>query len=165
MVEKLCQLASETTPVRAVVLRVGQMVGSTADGKWNEVSRPFLLRSLRCAHLLPIHRPKQSASSSNPQTSSTPFPSCKRCVEISFFASPDLSLTIFSSKTPSWLPVDYAASTIYDLVLSTPPTPRTSQCWHGPSHSLPFFAFLVLTQTSEQSFSRTSYRSPTSSTR
>lgn len=35
--EKLCQIASETTPVRAVVLRVGQMVGSTVDGRWNEV--------------------------------------------------------------------------------------------------------------------------------
>ncbi|GAA5860908.1 hypothetical protein JCM8547_003885 [Rhodosporidiobolus lusitaniae] len=68
VVEKICQIASETTPVRAVVLRVGQMVGSTLDGRWNE--------------------------------------------------------------TPSWLPVDCAASTIYDLVLSEPPAPRTSQCWH-----------------------------------
>ncbi|GJN93246.1 hypothetical protein Rhopal_006293-T1 [Rhodotorula paludigena] len=66
--EKLCQIASETTPVRAIVLRVGQMVGSTIDGRWNE--------------------------------------------------------------TPSWLPVDCAAATIYDLIVAEAPSPRTSQCWH-----------------------------------
>lgn len=54
--EALCKIVSETTPVRAVVLResfrdsrafdvsptppkitgIGQMVGSTVDGRWNE---------------------------------------------------------------------------------------------------------------------------------
>ncbi|ORY88492.1 acetyl-CoA synthetase-like protein [Leucosporidium creatinivorum] len=34
--EALCKIVSETTPVRAVVLRIGQMVGSTVNGRWNE---------------------------------------------------------------------------------------------------------------------------------
>ncbi|GAA6034265.1 hypothetical protein JCM8097_003814 [Rhodosporidiobolus ruineniae] len=90
VVEKLCQIASETTPVRAVVLRVGQMVGSTLDGRWNGTEAVSLM--FKAADT--IH------------------------------ALPELQ------ETPSWLPVDYAASTIYDLILSEPPAPRTSQCWH-----------------------------------
>ncbi|KAI5478357.1 hypothetical protein MNV49_005208 [Pseudohyphozyma bogoriensis] len=41
--EKLCQIASETTPARAVVLRIGQMVGSTLDGRWNETEAVTLI--------------------------------------------------------------------------------------------------------------------------
>ncbi|GAA5849618.1 hypothetical protein JCM9279_007290 [Rhodotorula babjevae] len=88
--EKLCQIASETTPVRAVVLRVGQMVGSTVDGRWNETEAVSLMI----------------------KTGDT------------LHALPELQ------ETPSWLPVDCAASTIWDLVVAEPPSKRTSQCWH-----------------------------------
>ncbi|GAA5892683.1 hypothetical protein JCM6882_000555 [Rhodosporidiobolus microsporus] len=90
VVEKLCQIASETTPVRAVVLRVGQMVGSTLDGRWNETE----------------------------------------AVSLMFKAGDTIHALPELQETPSWLPVDYAASTIYDLVLSPRPAARTSQCWH-----------------------------------
>ena len=61
MSEKLCELASQTTLVRAVVLRefrgsfigyithsrekkgIGQMVGSSVDGKWNETKAVSLM--------------------------------------------------------------------------------------------------------------------------
>jgi len=63
--EKLCQIASETTRVRAVVLRVGQMVGSTVDGRWNEVRQgplpPRPARAFTDAHAF-ARRPRRCRS-------------------------------------------------------------------------------------------------------
>ncbi|GAA5911302.1 hypothetical protein JCM8208_004325 [Rhodotorula glutinis] len=101
--EKLCQIASETAPVRAVVLRVGQMVGSTVDGRWNETEAMSLMI----------------------KTGDT------------LHALPELQ------ETPSWLPVDCAASTIWDLVTSEPPSARTSQCWHVLQPRLVHFSSIL----------------------
>ncbi|TNY17771.1 L-aminoadipate-semialdehyde dehydrogenase [Rhodotorula diobovata] len=115
--EKLCQIASETTPVRAVVLRVGQMVGSTVDGRWNETEAVSLMI----------------------KTGDT------------LHALPELQ------ETPSWLPVDYAASTIFDLVKSEPPAPRTSQCWHVLQPRLvPFSDVLDALESTGMTFERVS---------
>ncbi|KAM0746573.1 acetyl-CoA synthetase-like protein [Meredithblackwellia eburnea MCA 4105] len=52
--EKLCEIASETTPCRAVVLRIGQMVGSSLDGKWNETEAVSLqIKSAQTIGALP----------------------------------------------------------------------------------------------------------------
>ncbi|GAA5820969.1 hypothetical protein JCM11251_001899 [Rhodosporidiobolus azoricus] len=117
VVEKLCQIASETTPVRAVVLRIGQMVGSTQDGRWNETEAVSLMfKAADTVHALPELQ-----------------------------------------ETPSWLPVDYAASTIFDLVLSRPPAPRISQCWHVLQPKLvPFSEVLDALQASGMQFERVS---------
>ncbi|KAL8287059.1 hypothetical protein RQP46_004065 [Phenoliferia psychrophenolica] len=88
--EKLCEIASIDTPVRAVVLRIGQMIGSSIDGKWNETEAVSLM--IKSADTLA--------------------------------ALPDLPDRV------SWLPVDWAASIILELVDLPPPAPRTSQTWH-----------------------------------
>ncbi|KAG8995366.1 hypothetical protein FRB94_009200 [Tulasnella sp. JGI-2019a] len=89
--EKLCQIASETTSLRAVVLRIGQMVGSTVDGTWNETEAvSLMIKSADTLHALP-----------NLQ------------------------------ESVSWLPVDYAARAILDLVnIPCLAESRESECWH-----------------------------------
>ncbi|ORY46225.1 hypothetical protein BCR35DRAFT_356262 [Leucosporidium creatinivorum] len=52
--EMLCKVVSERGPIRAVVLRIGQMVGSTVDGRWNESEAISLqLRTGDVLHALP----------------------------------------------------------------------------------------------------------------
>ncbi|KAM0749958.1 L-aminoadipate-semialdehyde dehydrogenase [Meredithblackwellia eburnea MCA 4105] len=115
--EKLCQIATETTPVRAVVLRIGQMVGSTVDGRWNETEAVSLM--FKTGDVL--------------------------------HALPNLN------ETPSWLPVDCAADTILDLVLTKPPAPNTSQCWHVlQSHLIPFSSALDSLAATGMKFERVS---------
>ncbi|OAX43282.1 L-aminoadipate-semialdehyde dehydrogenase [Rhizopogon vinicolor AM-OR11-026] len=74
--EKICQIASQQTPVRAGVLRIGQMVGDSQNGVWNETEAISLI--IKCADTIGI--------------------------------LPKLDESL------SWLPVDYAAKTIIDLV-------------------------------------------------
>ncbi|KAJ8588018.1 hypothetical protein M405DRAFT_934390 [Rhizopogon salebrosus TDB-379] len=74
--EKICQLASRQTPIRAGVLRIGQMVGDTQNGVWNETEAISLI--IKCADTIGI--------------------------------LPTLDESL------SWLPVDYAAKAIIDLV-------------------------------------------------
>lgn len=78
--EKLCQVASQQTPIRAGVLRIGQMVGDSQNGVWNETEAISLI--IKCADTIGI--------------------------------LPDLEESV------SWLPVDYAAKAILDLV-NVPP--------------------------------------------
>lgn len=40
--EKLCEIISEETPLQAGVLRIGQMVGDTTNGIWNETEGDLL---------------------------------------------------------------------------------------------------------------------------
>ncbi|EGO25232.1 putative aminoadipate reductase [Serpula lacrymans var. lacrymans S7.9] len=79
--EKLCQIASQTTPLRAGVLRIGQMVGDSSNGIWNETEAISLI--FKCANTVGV--------------------------------LPDLEENV------SWLPVDYAAKTIVELV-NLPPS-------------------------------------------
>ncbi|KAN0090779.1 hypothetical protein V8E55_004345 [Tylopilus felleus] len=50
--EKLCQIAARTTPMRTAVLRIGQMVGDTANGIWNESEGISLI--FKCADTIGI---------------------------------------------------------------------------------------------------------------
>ncbi|EIW83278.1 L-aminoadipate-semialdehyde dehydrogenase [Coniophora puteana RWD-64-598 SS2] len=74
--EKLCEIASETTPLDARVLRIGQMVGDTNNGVWNETEAISLI--IKCADTIGL--------------------------------LPDLDESV------SWLPVDYAAKSILDII-------------------------------------------------
>ncbi|KAK4703977.1 hypothetical protein P7C70_g2238, partial [Phenoliferia sp. Uapishka_3] len=88
--EKLCEIASKTTPVRAVVLRIGQMVGSSMDGRWNQTEAvSLMIKSAETIHALPR-----------------------------------------LDENVSWLPVDYAARIILELVDLPAPEAGTSQTWH-----------------------------------
>ncbi|KAH0827399.1 male sterility protein-domain-containing protein [Lanmaoa asiatica] len=79
--EKLCQIAARTTPMYTAVLRIGQMVGDTTNGIWNESEGISLI--FKCADTIGI--------------------------------LPELDEQV------SWLPVDYAAKSIVELVgLPTP---------------------------------------------
>jgi len=98
--EKLCQIASEETPLRARVLRIGQMVGDTTNGVWNETEAISLI--IKCADTIGI--------------------------------LPDLDESV------SWLPVDYAAKTILELVNtnatapSSPPSDKDSSLVYHVLH-------------------------------
>ncbi|KIJ19149.1 hypothetical protein PAXINDRAFT_161353 [Paxillus involutus ATCC 200175] len=74
--EKLCQIASRTTPMHTGVLRIGQMVGDSLNGIWNETEAISLI--FKCADTIGI--------------------------------LPELDETV------SWLPVDYAAKSIVELL-------------------------------------------------
>jgi len=76
VMEKLCQIAARTTPLRTAVLRIGQMVGDTTNGIWNESEGISLI--FKCADTIGI--------------------------------LPQLDERV------SWLPVDYAAKSIVELV-------------------------------------------------
>ncbi|KAH7929842.1 putative aminoadipate reductase [Leucogyrophana mollusca] len=86
--EKLCQLASQATPIRAGVLRIGQMVGDSSNGVWNETEAISLI--FKCADTIGV--------------------------------LPDLEESV------SWLPVDYAAKTIIEVIN----LPSDDRCpvWH-----------------------------------
>lgn len=45
--EKLCEIVSAETALHAGVLRVGQMVGDTANGVWNETEAISLMIKVR----------------------------------------------------------------------------------------------------------------------
>ncbi|KZO94102.1 acetyl-CoA synthetase-like protein [Calocera viscosa TUFC12733] len=92
VVEKLCQVASQNTPLQADVLRIGQMVGDSRTGVWNETEAiSLIIKSAETIHALP---------------------------EL--------------DETVSWLPVDYAARSILDLVFiyQDPSGPGRCHCWH-----------------------------------
>ncbi|KIJ67974.1 hypothetical protein HYDPIDRAFT_83419 [Hydnomerulius pinastri MD-312] len=85
--EKLCQIASHTTPMHTGVLRIGQMVGDSSNGIWNETEAISLI--FKCADTISI--------------------------------LPELDESV------SWLPVDYAAKSIIELVnLPADWTPKSS---------------------------------------
>ncbi|KAG2076388.1 L-aminoadipate-semialdehyde dehydrogenase [Suillus decipiens] len=86
--EKLCQIASQQTPIRACVLRIGQMVGDSKNGVWNETEAISLI--IKCADTIGI--------------------------------LPNLEESV------SWLPVDYAAKTILDLVNVPPQRLPLGEC-------------------------------------
>ncbi|KAG1723799.1 putative aminoadipate reductase [Suillus lakei] len=86
--EKLCQVASRQTPIRAGVLRIGQMVGDSENGVWNETEAISLI--IKCADTIGI--------------------------------LPNLEESV------SWLPVDYAAKTIIDLVNVPPQLLPLGEC-------------------------------------
>ncbi|KAG1719306.1 L-aminoadipate-semialdehyde dehydrogenase [Suillus lakei] len=86
--EKLCQVASQQTPIRAGVLRIGQMVGDSENGVWNETEAISLI--IKCADTIGI--------------------------------LPNLEESV------SWLPVDYAAKTIIDLVNVPPQLLPLGEC-------------------------------------
>ncbi|KAF8441638.1 L-aminoadipate-semialdehyde dehydrogenase [Boletus edulis BED1] len=76
VMEKLCQIAARTTPMHTAVLRIGQMVGDTTNGIWNESEGISLI--IKCADTIGI--------------------------------LPRLDDHV------SWLPVNYAAKSIVELV-------------------------------------------------
>ncbi|KAG2150554.1 L-aminoadipate-semialdehyde dehydrogenase [Suillus clintonianus] len=86
--EKLCQVASQQTPIRAGVLRIGQMVGDSQNGVWNETEAISLI--IKCTDTIGI--------------------------------LPNLEESV------SWLPVDYAAKTIVDLVNVPPQRLPLGEC-------------------------------------
>ncbi|KAF8839463.1 L-aminoadipate-semialdehyde dehydrogenase [Paxillus ammoniavirescens] len=90
--EKLCQIASHTTPMHTGVLRIGQMVGDSLNGIWNETEAISLI--FKCADTIGI--------------------------------LPELDEMV------SWLPVNYAAKSIVELVsLPTAVLPKGScPVWH-----------------------------------
>ncbi|KAG8213592.1 L-aminoadipate-semialdehyde dehydrogenase [Butyriboletus roseoflavus] len=92
--EKLCQIAARTTPMHTAVLRIGQMVGDTTNGIWNESEGISLI--FKCANTIGV--------------------------------LPELDEQV------SWLPVDYAAKSIVELVdLPTHPQPSTATAM--PTHT------------------------------
>ncbi|KAG1862517.1 L-aminoadipate-semialdehyde dehydrogenase [Suillus subalutaceus] len=86
--EKLCQVASQQTPIRAGVLRIGQMVGDSQNGVWNETEAISLI--IKCTDTIGI--------------------------------LPNLEESV------SWLPVDYAAKAILDLVNIPPQHLPLGEC-------------------------------------
>lgn len=86
--EKLCQVASQQTPIRAGVLRIGQMVGDSRNGVWNETEAISLI--IKCTDTIGI--------------------------------LPNLEESV------SWLPVDYAAKVILDLVKIPPQCLPLGEC-------------------------------------
>ncbi|KAG1808219.1 L-aminoadipate-semialdehyde dehydrogenase [Suillus subaureus] len=86
--EKLCQVASQQTPIRTGVLRIGQMVGDTQNGVWNETEAISLI--IKCTDTIGI--------------------------------LPNLEESV------SWLPVDYAAKAILDLVNIPPQRLPLGEC-------------------------------------
>ncbi|KAH7888517.1 L-aminoadipate-semialdehyde dehydrogenase, partial [Phlebopus sp. FC_14] len=74
--EKLCQIAAQTTPIQTGILRIGQMVGDSSNGIWNETEAISLI--FKCANTIGI--------------------------------LPELEESV------SWLPIDYAAKSIVELV-------------------------------------------------
>ncbi|KAG6378292.1 male sterility protein-domain-containing protein [Boletus reticuloceps] len=50
VMEKLCQIAARTTPMHTAVLRIGQMVGDTTNGIWNESEGISLIIKVMCRH-------------------------------------------------------------------------------------------------------------------
>ncbi|KAF9219622.1 L-aminoadipate-semialdehyde dehydrogenase [Gyrodon lividus] len=90
--EKLCQIASRTTPMQTGVLRIGQMVGDSLNGIWNETEAISLI--FKCAETIGI--------------------------------LPEVDESV------SWLPVNYAAKSIVELVnLPTNVLPKDScPVWH-----------------------------------
>ncbi|KAG2146015.1 putative aminoadipate reductase [Suillus bovinus] len=86
--EKLCQVASQQTPIRAGVLRIGQMVGDSRNGVWNETEAISLI--IKCTDTIGI--------------------------------LPNLEESV------SWLPVDYAAKAIIDLVNIPPQCSPLGEC-------------------------------------
>lgn len=91
MTEKLCQVWSQTTPLQAGVLRIGQMVGDSQNGIWNETEAISLIF--------------RSANAIN--------------------ALPDLN------DNPAWLPVDYAAKAIVEVIsLPSSASPTETPVWH-----------------------------------
>ncbi|KAF9266782.1 L-aminoadipate-semialdehyde dehydrogenase [Marasmius fiardii PR-910] len=55
VVEKLCERAAQDTGVPVAVLRIGQMVGDTVNGVWNETEAwPLLFKSANTIGALPI---------------------------------------------------------------------------------------------------------------
>ncbi|KAG1829201.1 L-aminoadipate-semialdehyde dehydrogenase [Suillus variegatus] len=95
--EKLCQVASQQTPIRAGVLRdivtearagIGQMVGDSQNGVWNETEAISLI--IKCTDTIGI--------------------------------LPNLDESV------SWLPVDYAAKAIIDLVNVPPQRLPLGEC-------------------------------------
>lgn len=52
--EKLCERAAQDTPVHVGVLRIGQLVGDTANGVWNETEAwPLMFKSAQVTGTLP----------------------------------------------------------------------------------------------------------------
>ncbi|KAG2059105.1 L-aminoadipate-semialdehyde dehydrogenase [Suillus hirtellus] len=86
--EKLCQVASQQTPIRTGVLRIGQMVGDSQNGVWNETEAISLI--IKCTDTIGI--------------------------------LPNLDESV------SWLPVDYAAKAIVDLVNVPPQRLPSGEC-------------------------------------
>ncbi|KZW00808.1 acetyl-CoA synthetase-like protein [Exidia glandulosa HHB12029] len=80
VVEKLCERAGQVAPGLTIgVLRIGQMVGDTVNGVWNETEAwPLMIKGANTVGALP-------------QT----------------------------GEHPSWLPVDYAARAVKEIVLSS----------------------------------------------
>ncbi|KAJ3777681.1 L-aminoadipate-semialdehyde dehydrogenase [Lentinula raphanica] len=55
VVEKLCQKAAETTTLNVGVLRIGQMVGDSMNGVWNETEAwPLMFKSANTIRALPM---------------------------------------------------------------------------------------------------------------
>ncbi|PCH34315.1 L-aminoadipate-semialdehyde dehydrogenase [Wolfiporia cocos MD-104 SS10] len=54
VVEKLCERAAKETPVHVGVLRIGQLVGDTQNGVWNETEAwPLIFKSAKATGVLP----------------------------------------------------------------------------------------------------------------
>ncbi|KAF8549988.1 L-aminoadipate-semialdehyde dehydrogenase [Imleria badia] len=81
--EKLCQIAARTTAMHTAVLRIGQMVGDTTNGIWNESEGISLIIKVNAIGILPQ-----------------------------------------LDEHVSWLPVDYAAKSIVELV----DLPTSAEC-------------------------------------
>ncbi|KAF8511947.1 L-aminoadipate-semialdehyde dehydrogenase [Hysterangium stoloniferum] len=55
VVEKLCQIASETTQLKARVLRIGQLVGDSETGMWNESEAiSLIIKGAQTLGVMPI---------------------------------------------------------------------------------------------------------------
>jgi len=95
VVEKLCQIAAQKTPIHLTVLRVGQMVGDTTNGIWNEsISISLVIKSADTIGVLPAHEEQMS-----------------------------------------WLPVDYAAKSIVEIMnLPTAQTECSVYHIHQPTY-------------------------------
>ncbi|TFK46758.1 L-aminoadipate-semialdehyde dehydrogenase [Heliocybe sulcata] len=90
VVEKICEKAAQGTRINVGVLRIGQMVGDTINGVWNETEAwPLMFKSAQATGVLPL-----------------------------------------LDEHPSWLPVDYAARAIAEILLQSASSQLRSKVYH-----------------------------------
>ncbi|KZT19362.1 acetyl-CoA synthetase-like protein [Neolentinus lepideus HHB14362 ss-1] len=117
VVERICERAAQEKGVTVGVLRIGQMVGDTVHGVWNETEAwPLMFKSAQATGALPL-----------------------------------------LDEHPSWLPVDYAARAIAELVLRPTSSQPRSKVYHivNPDRSASWRNILDALRESGVKFERT----------
>jgi len=118
--ENICKQTSDVTGLPVAIMRVGQLVGDSVNGIWNE----------------------------------------SEAVSLMIKAGDHLGIMPILEESPSWLPVDQAASVIVELLKSSSEQDShqiSSPCWHVlQSHRIPWPSVLDYLEKSGLYFCRVS---------